>query len=159
MKKNLFVALGGALTALALVAAWDGVTYLRLANPASVSSVHRPLTAFNVNPEWVLEGTPNFRATEISKSPDGRTTTGLWACDGPSTFEWQFGVDETVHLLEGLVEVKYQGRQFTLKPGDTATFIAGTRAVWYVPEHARKAFSLHEPGRLVRTLRRFQRPE
>lgn len=156
MKKNLFVALGGALTALALVAAWDGVAYLRHAEPPSVSSVHRPLTAFKVNPEWVLEGAPNFRATEISKSPDGRTTTGLWACDGPSTFEWQFGVDETVHLLEGRVEVTYQGREFTLKPGDTATFIAGTRAVWHVPEHARKAFSLHEPGRLVRLLRRLQ---
>jgi uncharacterized cupin superfamily protein len=159
MKKYLFVALGGALTALAVVAAWDGVRYLNHADPASVASVHRPLTAFKVNPEWVLEGTPNFRATEISKSPDGRTTTGLWACDGPSTFEWQFGVDETVHLLEGMVEVKYQGRQFTLKPGDTATFIAGTRAVWHVPEHARKAFSLHEPGRLVRALRRLKRPE
>jgi len=159
MKKNLLVALGGALTALALATAWDGVAYLHHADPPSVSSVHRPLTAFKVNPEWVLEGAPNFRATEISKSPDGRTTTGLWACDGPSTFEWQFGVDETVHLLEGLVEVKYQGRQFTLRPGDTATFIAGTRAVWHVPEHARKAFSLHEPGRLVRVLRRFQRAD
>lgn len=156
MKKNIIVALGGALSALALVAAWDGVVYLRHAAPASEASVHRPLTSFKVNPDWVLEGTPNFRATEISKSPDGRSTTGLWACDGPSTFEWQFGVDETVHLLEGLVEVKYQGREFTLKPGDTATFLAGTRAVWHVPQYARKAFSLHEPGRLVRTLRRFQ---
>lgn len=156
MKKNIIVALGGALTALALAAAWDGVVYLRRAAPASEASVHRPLTSFKVNPDWVLEGTPNFRATEISKSPDGLTTTGLWACDGPSTFEWQFGVDETVHLLEGLVEVKYQGREFTLKPGDTATFLAGTRAVWHVPQYARKAFSLHEPGRLVRTLRRLQ---
>jgi len=156
MKKNMFVALGGALTALALVAAWDGVAYLYHAEPASVSSIHRPLTSLKVNPEWVLEGTPNFRATDIRKSADGRTTTGLWACDGPSTFEWQFGVDETVHLLEGAVEVKYLGREFTLKPGDTATFIAGTRAVWHVPEHARKAFSLHEPGRLVRVLRRLQ---
>lgn len=156
MKKNIIVALGGALTALALAAAWDGVVYLRHAAPASEASVHRPLTSFKVNPDWVLEGTPNFRATEISKSPDGRSTTGLWACDGPSTFEWQFGVDETVHLLEGLVEVKYQGREFTLKPGDTATFLAGTRAVWHVPQYARKAFSLHEPGRLVRTLRRLQ---
>lgn len=156
MKKNLFVALGGALTALALMVAWDSVAYLRHADPASVSSVHRPLAAFQVNPEWVLEGTPNFRATEIRKSIDGRSTTGLWACDGPSTFEWQFWQDETVHLLEGQVDVKYQGRQFTLKPGDTATFIAGTRAVWHVPEHAHKAFSLHEPGRLVRLLRRLQ---
>lgn len=156
MKRNIIFALGGALSALALVAAWDGVVYLRRAVPASEASIHRPLTAFKVNPDWVLEGTPNFRATEISKSPDGRSTTGLWACDGPSTFEWQFGVDETVHLLEGLVEVRYQGREFTLKPGDTATFLAGTRAVWHVPQYARKAFSLHEPGRLVRTLRRLQ---
>ena len=71
----------------------------------------------------------------------------------------RFGVDETVHLLEGLVEVKYQGREFTLKPGDTATFIAGTRSVWHVPQHARKAFSLHEPGRLVRAFRRLQKPD
>ncbi|MDD0809776.1 cupin domain-containing protein [Curvibacter sp. RS43] len=155
MKKTIAAALGGALLALAATSLVDAALYLKRAEPASDGSVHRPLSEFQVNPEWVIDGKPNFRATEIRRSHDGRTTTGLWACDGPSTFEWHFWIDETVHLLEGEVQVTYQGRQFTLKPGDTATFLAGTRATWHVPQLARKAFSLHEPGRLIRLWRRL----
>ena len=64
-------------------------------------------------------------------------------------------MDETVHLLEGLVEVDYQGRKFTLRPGDTATFHAGTRAVWHIPQNAKKAYTLYQPPRLVALWRRL----
>lgn len=155
MKKMIVAALGGALLTLGGLGLVDAVLYLKRAEPASEVAVHRPLTEFQVNPEWVIDGKPNFRASEVRRSHDGRAVTGLWACDGPSTFEWRFWIDETVHLIEGQVEVSYQGRQFTLKPGDTATFLAGTRSVWHVPQYARKTFSLHEPGRLVRLWRRL----
>ena len=96
----------------------------------------------------MLSGTPNVRATMYAVSPDQRTQTGIWECDGPSRFEWRFSVDETVHVLEGRVEIDYQGRHFVLQPGDTAHFQAGTRAVWMVPQHLKKSFTLFRPDRL-----------
>ena len=128
----------------------------RIALPSAVP-VGRTLTPFAVDPTWVRSGAPNFRGTAISQSPDGKTSAGLWACDGPSTFEWSFGSDDTVHLLEGKIEVDYRGRHFTLNPGDTATFHYGTSAVWHVPKYAKKVLGVQEPGRLVRLWRKVFR--
>jgi len=115
------------------------------------------LAPFPVDPSWVKQGTPNFRALEYARSPDGHTITGLWACDGPCTFEWTFAHDETVHLLEGEVQVNYLGRNIKLVPGSTASFQAETRATWHVSQYARKTFTLQEPGRMVRWARRAGR--
>ena len=145
----------GALLTLAGVALLDAGHYLHRSAPPSAAAVHRPLAAFTVDPSWVKSGIPNFRAIETARSPDGRSITGLWACDGPSTFEWTFGLDETVHLLEGRVEVDYLGKRFVLEPGHTAAFHAGTKAVWHVPSHAKKVFKLQHPGKLVLLWRRL----
>ncbi|OYT89917.1 MAG: hypothetical protein CFE46_05930 [Burkholderiales bacterium PBB6] len=155
MKKSLKAALLGAALALGGVTVWEAGHYLVTSPAASLMAVEKPLTAFSVDPAWVRDGQPNFRSTETVRSPDGQTITGLWACDGPTTFEWRFGLDETVHLLEGRVEVTYLGRQFVIEPGDTATFHAGTTAIWHVPKYARKAYTLHHPGRLVLLWRRL----
>lgn len=149
MNKVLIGAGLGMFLALSGMTAFDAGRYLLRSAPPSTASVERPLTGFSVDPTWIRSGQPNFRASETARSPDGETISGLWACDGPSRFEWTFGLDETVHLLEGEVAVEYLGRQFTLRPGDTATFHAGTRAVWTVREHAKKSYILHHPGRLV----------
>ncbi|PXW97508.1 putative cupin superfamily protein [Sphaerotilus hippei] len=147
--KNLVAMVIGAVIALTAAVLWDAWHYLQQAAPPSSGTQHRPMAAFNVDPSWVKSGTPNFRAVETARSADGRSITGLWACDGPTTFEWTFGLDETVHLLEGRVEVEYLGRRFVLDPGHTAVFHAGTKAVWHVPEHAKKVFKLQHPGPLV----------
>ena len=153
-QKQLIAATAGALLVLAGTAVYEASTYhQRMAPPSSVP-VARALGRFDVDPSWVKSGTPNFRGTETARAADGSGSTGLWACDGPSTFEWRFASDETVHLLEGQVHVEYLGRHFTLNPGDTATFHFGTRAVWHVPQHAKKVFVLHQPGRLVRLWRK-----
>jgi len=156
MSKRILIgaAAGGALV-LAVLTAYEAATYHARMPPPSSVAVAQALGSFPVDPSWVTSGTPNFRGTETSRSPGGDSVTGLWACDGPSTFEWQFGADETVYLLEGRVEVDYRGRHFTLTPGDTATFHAGTRAVWHVPQYAKKVFVLHQPGRLVRWWRKL----
>ncbi|MBC8056960.1 MAG: DUF861 domain-containing protein [Rhizobiales bacterium] len=153
-KKSIIAAGAGALLMLAGVAFYEAAVYHDRMAPPSSTPVARALGPFSVDPSWIKSGTPNFRGTETSRSPDGSGVTGLWACDGPSTFEWHFATDETVHLLEGKVEVQYLGRRFTLNAGDTATFHFGTRAVWHVPQHAKKVFVLHQPGRLVRLWRK-----
>lgn len=147
-------ALGGALV-LSAGMAFEAGHYLFYAVPPSTVAVQRPLAEFPVDPSWVLSGTPRFRAAETARNPDGSAHSGLWACDGPSTFEWTFGLDETVHLLEGQVDVSYQGHRYTLRPGDTATFHAGTKAVWHVPQYAKKSYVLHHPGRLALLLRKL----
>lgn len=145
----------GALLALSLMGLWEAGRYLHRAPAPSAATVNKPLVGFSVDPSWVKSGTPNFRAVETARSADGKSITGLWACDGPTTFEWTFGLDETVHLLEGRVEVDYLGKRFVIQPGDTAVFHAGTKAVWHVPSHAKKVFKLQHPGKLVLAWRRF----
>jgi uncharacterized protein len=154
VRKSSAAALGGALLALAAVAAFDAVRYHHAAPAPSAQALSRPLGEFQVDPSWVLSGKPVFKGVETLRSPDGRVVSGLWACEGPTTFEWQFSHDETVHLLEGHVEVEYLGRRFSIRPGDTATFHAGTRAVWHVREYAKKAYTLHQPHWLVRAWRK-----
>ncbi len=83
-----------------------------------------------------------------------KVSTGLWSCDGPSTFDWVYAVDETVHVLEGEVEIAYLGEVLQLAVGDTAHFLAGTTATWTVPKRVMKSFTLHDPGPLARLYRR-----
>jgi uncharacterized cupin superfamily protein len=147
----------GAALALTAMAGVESIRYLRGAPAPSVEAVERPLGVFQVNPSWILSGKPIFRGAETMRSPDGRVVSGLWACEGPTSFVWHFSHDETVHLLEGQVEVEYQGRRFSITPGDTASFHAGTQAIWHVPGHVKKAYTLNQPGWLVRAWRKLNR--
>ena len=144
------IALVGGALALAGKAVLDASRYHERTPPPSSVAVAQPFIEAKVDPSWVKSGEPNFRALETLRTFDDRAVTGLWACDGPSTFEWTFHMDETVHLLEGQVVIDYLGKRFTLEPGHTATFHAGTKAVWHVPRHAKKLYKLTYPGRLVR---------
>lgn len=117
---------------------------------ASVQGTPKPLREYVVDPGWIREGKPVFRTVETGRSADSRTATGLWDCTGPGTFEWQFDIDETVHILEGEVRIDYRGSQFVLRPGDVATFHAGTRAVWRVDKYVKKVWMVQDPGRLTR---------
>lgn len=157
MKKYLWPAVVGAVVALAAAKAWQTGSYLMQAPPASASAAPLPMAPFTTDPRWVKikSGTPNFRASEITRSADGSTQVGQWACDGPTSFEWSFGLDETVFLLDGLIEIEYLGRKFTLKPGDSATFLAGTKATWTVPQKAHKVFVLHDHGYALKAWRKL----
>lgn len=155
IKRTLVGALVGACLTVSAVATVDSIRYHRGAPPPSENASERPLGVFQVDPAWILSGKPVFRGAETVRSPDGKTVSGLWSCDGPTSFVWHFSHDETVHLLEGQVVVEYRGRRFTINPGDTATFHAGTQAVWHVPQHATKAYTLHQPGWLVRAWRKL----
>ena len=158
MKRRTLVAgVGGAAAAIAALGAYESVRYLMRSAPLSTRAVDRPLGEFDVDPRWILTGDPVFKGTELARSPDGSSISGLWACEGPTTFEWHFGSDETVHLLEGRVDVEYMGRKFSIVPGGTATFHAGTKAIWHVPTRAKKAYTLHQPNLLVRAWRKASR--
>jgi uncharacterized cupin superfamily protein len=161
MKNYLLPAIVGAAIALVAVKAWNVGNYLARSPGASASAEHRTMAPFATDPRWVKikSGVPNFRASEVTRSADGTTFVGQWACDGPTTFEWSFGLDETVFLLDGLIEIEYLGRKFTLKPGDTAKFLAGTKAIWTVPEKAHKVYVLHDHGYALKAWRKVFRAD
>jgi uncharacterized protein len=123
--------------------------------PPSALSQPVQLAPMTVNPSWIKSGTPHFRSAIYTSSLDGKESTGVWECDGPTTFEWHFGHDETVYILEGTVEIEYLRNKIILNPGDSAVFHAGTEAVWHIPEHLKKIFVLHEPGIPVKVYRKL----
>jgi uncharacterized cupin superfamily protein len=112
-----------------------------------------------INPDWVVAGSPVARAGEIARSTDGTTLSAVWDCTA-GTFDWHFGVDETVHIVEGEVEVSAPGfGPRMLRSGDAALFRAGTIARWRVPAYVKKiAYCRHPlPRPLGFALRAFGR--
>ena len=143
------------MAALLVVTIWMSANYMLRMPEASTQDQPRPLRETQVEPSWILSGKPVFKFAEFFKSPDGRSISGIWSCEGPASFEWHFRADETVHILEGRVEIDYQGRRLVLEPNDTATFHEGTRAIWHVPEYIKKSYTLQHPNRVVRSMRRL----
>lgn len=154
LRSALYFIAGGLATwaALQAHAQWR---HARVQPGVSTQAQAMPLERFEAHAAKVLSGQPNFRVARYAGSADGKTSSGVWAADGPSSFEWRFHADEAVYIHEGLVEVDYLGRKFSLKAGDTAYFHGGTTATWTVPQHVRKSWTVHETGRLTRWLRRM----
>ena len=100
------------------VLADDACRYLAGSPPSSATRVEKPQPGFSVDRGWVRSGTPHFRNSETVRAPDAKAIRGLRACDGALTFEWRFYREETVHRLEGLTGIDYQGRHATLRPAD-----------------------------------------
>jgi uncharacterized protein len=104
-------------------------------------------------PGTIREGNPVPRAALISCSTDGLSYTMAWECPA-GKFNWNYKVDETVHIVEGQVSVALPGQpDVVLRAGDVATFRAGTTAHWTVDAYVRKvAFCqriLPSPARFV----------
>jgi uncharacterized cupin superfamily protein len=70
-----------------------------------------------------------------STGAEGRTLkAGMWRCE-ESEFPYLFGVDETFVMIEGILRVKLEdGTTWNLGPGETASFLKGTRSTWTVVE-------------------------
>lgn len=98
-----------------------------------------------IEPGWIVEGAPQARISEHSKSFDGGSVTAVWDCT-PGTFRWHFGWDETVVILEGEVHVTAEdGTERTLSAGDIAYFKAGTWAIWRIETYLRKVAFVRRP--------------
>jgi len=108
--------------------------------------------------EWILEGEPLARNRQVAGSTDGLGSTFMWDCTA-GRFNWFYGVDETVHLLEGSITVIDTNGQVThLSSGDTFFFPKGTRFEWTVPTYVRKIAFIHVPvSRKLRLVMRIRR--
>lgn len=149
-------AVAGVLLTVAAMEVWDAVDYVRdLPMHNLGASTPQPMLHVANPPATLQTGNPLFRGAHYSIAPGEASGSGVWACDGPSTFEWNFGSDEVVYLIEGEVQVTYLGKQFTIQPGETSLFLQGTSAVWHVPKGLLKSYTLHHPPLLVRWWRKW----
>ena len=112
----------------------------------AAAAVDGQLPDMPIEPSWIKEGNPVARGTVLTQSDDKRVSSGLWSCE-PGKFEWTFGWDEFVHLLEGEVEITEDGTDntVTLGPGDMAHFPLGMKTHWHVRKAVRKFFVVRTP--------------
>lgn len=104
-----------------------------------------PLAPMPINPDWITEGTPTARGSVLLQSQDQLLSAGWWECTA-GKFQWIFGWDEFVHIIEGEVTIREEGgATHTLKPGDTAHFPLGLKTYWHVPVYVKKFFTLRTP--------------
>jgi hypothetical protein len=91
-----------------------------------------------IQPAWILEGQPVARVELLSSSADGTASTYFWDCTA-GRFNWFYSFDETFHILEGAVTLKYpSGASHRVVVGDTVFFPAGSSAEWTVDRYVRK---------------------
>jgi uncharacterized protein len=93
----------------------------------------------------VIDGNPDAAGCVFSKSVDGRSMRGIWACT-PGTFRWTWTDDETVTVIQGRATVVMEdGRRVELGPGDMGVFERGQSSVWTIHEPFRKSFHTFAP--------------
>jgi uncharacterized protein len=102
-------------------------------------STDRPkLGSSPINVDWIIEGAPMARNAVLSSSADGTACTVMWECTA-GKFRWRYGIDETVHILEGSVVIDDgQNGPRRVGPGDVVFFPAGSSAIWEVDSYVRK---------------------
>jgi len=114
-------------------------------------------------PSWILDGKPLARLELLSSSADGTASTYFWDCTA-GRFNWFYRFDETLHILEGAVTLKFPtGASQRVEAGDTIFFPAGSSAEWTVDHYVRKLAFCRTPvpsyltfaRQLVRRLRRL----
>ncbi|HEY2782779.1 MAG TPA: cupin domain-containing protein [Steroidobacteraceae bacterium] len=112
------------------------------------------LIANPIKPDWILDGKPVARLELLSSSADGTASTYIWDCTA-GRFNWFYSFDETFHILEGGVTLKYpSGACHRVAAGDTVFFPVGSSAEWTVDAYVRKLAFCRTPVPAYLTLAR-----
>lgn len=91
----------------------------------------------------ILSGRPEQTATYVYESPDKLFAAGIWTCR-PGKFRIDFGRDEFIHLLEGVVTVTDAGGTAkTYRAGDAFVTPKGFSGTWDVIEAVKKHFTYY----------------
>ena len=102
-----------------------------------------------IQPDWILEGSPRACGTVLLQSDDKLASSGLWSCTA-GKFNWIFGWDEFVHVLEGEATITEDGGEtYTLRAGDFAHFPIGLKTEWHVSNFVKKVFTIRTPEPFV----------
>ena len=91
-----------------------------------------------IDPTWILEGTPKAEARRLTLVDDSGLSSTLWQSTA-GQFEWHYGSDELVVILDGAVEITSPGgTRFTARAGDVFFVPGGSLLHWNVPDHVKK---------------------
>jgi uncharacterized protein len=113
------------------------------------SFVHRAadleLEPAPLDPETVLDGTPEVSELVLDTSQDGRVVRGVWQITPGVVRDVE--ADELFVVISGRATVEVEGGPtLELEPGVVAVLRAGDRTVWRVHETLRKVFQITEPA-------------
>jgi uncharacterized cupin superfamily protein len=81
-------------------------------------------------------------ATDEKLHALGVEAWSAWECE-PSTFDWEYDMDETAYVKEGKVTVETDEGAVDIKAGDIVTFPKGLKCTWIVHETIRKVYSFN----------------
>ena len=137
----------------ALVSTGEGRVVQQRRKPEikTFESSQSDLRPSQIEPSWIIEGSPVTHMSTLTISPDGALTSGIWDCTA-GKFHWKYSVDEIVHILEGEARVTDDTGTRVLVPGSVAYFPRGLQAVWEVPKYVKKIFIVREFRRPPRAI-------
>lgn len=113
-------------------------------NVLEVIDTNVTLNPCPIKSAWIIEGNPVARNFLLSSSKDGTASTVIWDCTA-GRFNWFYGIDETVYVLEGSVRLKDANGSRLVKAGDSIFFPAGSSAEWTVETYIKKVAFLRQP--------------
>jgi uncharacterized cupin superfamily protein len=105
-----------------------------------------------LDPADILDGEPMAFITPLANTEDGALSSGFWRCTA-GRFNWHYGVDEVIHILEGTARIRDHAHVVwrDIGPGDSVLFPRGSSAEWIVDKHVRKFYVTMGPRKsLVR---------
>jgi uncharacterized protein len=98
-----------------------------------------------LDPETILEGSPEVSELILDTSSDGRVVRGVWQITPGVVRDVE--ADELFVVLSGRAPVEIEGGPtLELEPGAVGVLCAGDRAVWRIHETLRKVFQITETG-------------
>jgi uncharacterized cupin superfamily protein len=102
------------------------------------------LESWPLEPEQVLEGSPEVSGLVLHESSDGLIEHGIWQHTvGVST---DVEVDELFVVVSGRATIEIEGGPtLEVGPGSAAVLHAGDRTVWRVHETLRKVYQVTNP--------------
>jgi uncharacterized cupin superfamily protein len=112
--------------------------------PMSSFAVHIPdadLEPERLDPDSILDGTPETTGIVLFESEDGRVTRGLWQCTPGRVTDVE--ADEMFVVVSGRATIEFEdGASIDVGPGDVCVLEEGARTVWTVHETLRKAYQI-----------------
>ena len=104
-------------------------------------AVQPPAAGYWPERSHILSGKPEQTVTYIYESGDGLFAAGIWTCR-PGKFRIDFGRDEFIQLLKGVVIVTdAEGTARTYRAGDAFVTPKGFSGTWDVIEPVKKHFT------------------
>lgn len=143
-----FDSMGGQCEAQPAVSPRASTTSLSI--PAPFPTFHAIKELLEASDAFGMGGEKGPRARAVAPIRHASLAAGVWDCEAGS-FDLTFPFDEFVHILEGEVHVRSEGKERHLRAGDVAFFRAGLPTTWVVKNYVRKMWVHHYPAASLAT--------